>query len=155
MAHRLHDAAAGGAAIPLNVYADSSVLLRIVLGEPNPLPSWAEVDRLVSSELSRLECLRVVDRARIRLGLPDADIAERRADVLRLLEDVDLIAISGAILARAAEPFPTLLGTLDAIHLASALQARSAIDMLAFATHDRALALAAHAVGFSVEGVTG
>ena len=57
------------------------------------------------------------------------------------------------ILVRATEPFPTLLGTLDAIHLASALLAREQLPGLTFATHDPALGTAAMAVGFAVAGV--
>ncbi len=55
-------------------------------------------------------------------------------------------------LERAAEPFPTLLGSLDAIHLASALLARTLVDDLGFATHDEELATAARAMGFRVLG---
>ena len=53
-------------------------------------------------------------------------------------------------MARAAEPFPTLVRTLDAIHLASALLAREQIPDLRFATHDDELGLAARAVGFDL-----
>lgn len=47
--------------------------------------------------------------------------------VLRLvLAAVDLIDVSRAVLRRASEPFPTPLGTLDAIHLSTALLWREA-----------------------------
>jgi hypothetical protein len=39
----------------LNVYLDSSVLLRVILGEPEPLASWPRIDVVVSSELIRVE----------------------------------------------------------------------------------------------------
>jgi hypothetical protein len=57
------------------------------------------------------------------------------------------------VLDRAAEAFPTSLGSLDAIHLASALLARTAISDLEFATHDDELGIAARAMGFGVVGV--
>ena len=49
---------------------------------------------------------------------------------------------------------PTELGTLDAIHLATALLWKeTADDTLVMATHDEALATAARAHGLAVVGV--
>jgi hypothetical protein len=138
----------------LNVYVDSSVLLRIVLGEPDRLRIWPTITNAVSSELIRLECLRTIDRARIRLGLEDARIAKCRADVLEAVDTFTLVALDTVVLERASEPFPTALGSLDAIHLASALMARDTFTDLAFATHDDELGMAAQATGFQVHGVS-
>lgn len=137
----------------MNVYVDSSVLLRVVLGEPGALPAWRRIRRAISSQLVRLECLRTIDRARIRLPLDDAEVAERRAAVLEVLEGFDIVPIDAAVLQRASDPFPTTLGSLDAIHLASALLARARIPDLRLATHDAELAIAARAVGFNVLGI--
>lgn len=137
----------------MNVYVDSSVLLRIVLGEPGSLPTWSTITNAVSSELIRLECLRTIDRARIRLGFDDTLVAQHRADVMEAIEAFTLVGLDRAVLERASEPFPTLLGSLDAIHLASALFAREEIAELAFATHDLALGTAARATGFDVHGL--
>ena len=137
----------------MNAYLDSSVLLRIVLGEPDPLASWDRIDEAVSSELIRLECLRTIDRARVQLRLSDASVSRVRAEMLEAINSVSLVPISGPVLARAAEPFPTLIGSLDAIHLASALLVRDQYAGLRFATHDAELAVAARAVGLPVDGV--
>jgi predicted nucleic acid-binding protein len=136
----------------LNVYVDSSVLLRVVLGEPGRLRIWPRITTAVSSELIRLECLRTIDRARLRLGIHDADVADRRAAVLEAIDGFTLVPLSPPVLERAAEPFPTVVGSLDAIHLASALLARDELDALTLATHDRELAVAARAEGFRVHG---
>lgn len=136
----------------MNVYVDSSVVLRIILGEPDPLPTWGRIERAVSSELVRLECLRTIDRARIRLRLDDRAVARHRADVLELIDAFTLVTLDSSVLERAAEPFPTLIGSLDAIHLASALLARPVIDDLTLATHDLGLATAARAMGLEVTG---
>jgi uncharacterized protein len=138
----------------LNVYVDSSVLLRIVLGEPGRLGIWSSITTAVSSELIRVECLRTIDRARIQLGIDDRRVAGYRADVLEAVDAFSLVPVDGIVLARAAEPFPTLLGSLDAIHLASALLIRDDVDDLTFATHDQELGLGARATGFSVHGVS-
>jgi uncharacterized protein len=134
------------------VYLDTSVVLRIVLGEPQPLRQWRSIDVAVTSELTRVEGLRTLDRARIRLRLSDSEIAERRADFLELFSAFHLLGLDSRVLVRAAEPFPTTLGTLDALHLASALLLRQARPELAFATHDRELGEAARAEGFTVYG---
>lgn len=137
----------------MNVYVDSSVLLRVVLGERGRLRIWPRITTAVSSDLIRLEALRTVDRAQIRAGLSDAEVAARRADILQSIEAIQLVALDPLVLERAADPFPTMVGSLDAIHLASALFAREAIDDLAFATHDTQLAIAARSMGFDVHGV--
>lgn len=134
------------------MYVDSSVLLRVVLGERGRLRVWGRISRAVSSELIRLECLRTIDRARIRLRLEDEVVAEQRAAVIDAVERLNLVPIAPRVLERAAEPFPTTLGSLDAIHLASAVLARDQFDDLSLATHDGELALAARAVGFGVHG---
>jgi uncharacterized protein len=136
----------------LNVYVDSSVLLRVVLGEPARLRVWRRITEAVSSEVIRLECLRTIDRARIRLGLPDEDVAARRAAVIDAIEAFNLVPVGKRVLERAADPFPTTLGSLDAIHLASALLVRDQFAELSLATHDAELAVAARAVGFRVHG---
>jgi predicted nucleic acid-binding protein len=133
-------------------YVDASVLLRVVLREDSPLASWRDISP-VSSELIRVECLRVIDRARAAFGTDDGTSSKQRAAVLTALSTFALTPVSGSILERAADPFPTALGTLDAIHLATALQMRDEYPGLAFATHDRELATAARAVGFDVQGV--
>jgi predicted nucleic acid-binding protein len=136
----------------VNAYIDTSVLLRVVLGESKPLKQWASIDVALSSELIRVEALRSIDRARVLLHLKDADLSERRAGVLTTLAAFHLARLDRRVLARAAEPFPTLVRTLDAIHLATADLARADYAELVFATHDRELGRAAAAIGFRVIG---
>jgi predicted nucleic acid-binding protein len=135
-------------------YVDSSVLLRLALGQPNSLPQWREIEHAVSSALIATESLRNVDRLRLRVRLSDVEIADRRASVLRLLDSLELVELDATVLERAAQPVPTELGTLDAIHLASALLWKdwSGIRPVV-ATHYAALGVAARAYGFDVVGV--
>jgi predicted nucleic acid-binding protein len=67
------------------------------------------------------ESLRTLDRLRLRANLADAEVANRRATILAIIASLELVDIDAAVLARAAQPMPTELGTLDAIHLATAL----------------------------------
>ena len=101
-----------------------------------------------------VECLRTLDRLRLSEGFSDEEIALRREAVFRLLEAMEIIDLTRPILTRAAQPLPTALGTLDAIHLATALlwKERRQEDLM-LATHDTALAIAARASGFRVVGM--
>lgn len=136
----------------MDVYVDASVVLRRVFGQADALTSWPEIERPVSNELARVECLRTLDRARVR-GLSDALFADRRAAVLQMLDSIRLIPVTSAVLNRAGDPFPTSIGTLDGIHLASALLARAEVPGLVLATHDQQLGLGARAMGFEVLGL--
>ena len=138
----------------MDVYVDASVVLRVLGGEANALPTWTAIDRPMSSELLRVECLRSIDRARVRFGLMDTVVAERRAAIIALLGTFALVPVSGAVLERASEPFPTAVGSLDAIHLATAVLLRDQIEGLRLATHDLELGLAARSVGFEVDGLS-
>jgi hypothetical protein len=117
------------------------------------VPIWSRITNAISSELIRLECLRTIDRARIRFGQDDRQVARYRADVLEAVDGFSLVALDSVVLARASEPFPTLVGSLDAIHLATALLIRDEVEGLAFATHDEELGVAARATGFAVHGI--
>jgi predicted nucleic acid-binding protein len=137
----------------VNAYVDTSVVLRIVLGEPKPLREWGKIESALSSDLIRVEALRSIDRARVLLQLDDAEVAERRSAVLELLSTFRLARVERRVLERAADPFPTLLRTLDAIHLATADLIRRTVKDLVFATHDRELGTAARAIGLRVIGI--
>jgi uncharacterized protein len=134
-------------------YVDASALLRVVLRQPNALLEWAQIERGISSSLVATESLRTLDRLRLRAQISDAEVAVRRRAILAVIGSLELIEVSALILERAAQPMPTELGTLDAIHLASALLWRESTgEELTMATHDRALALAALAHGLRVVG---
>ena len=135
-------------------YVDASVLLRVALGQPDALREWRQIEQGVSSAVVMTECLRTLDRLRLRAALPDAEVASRRATLLELIASLELVEIDAVVLDRAAQPMPTALGTLDAIHLVTALlwKEMSRVN-LTMATHDDALGLAARAHGLAVVGV--
>jgi len=134
-------------------YIDASVLLRVALRQPDALTEWREVDRGVSSALIMTESLRTLDRLRLRGNLADAEVARRRATILELIASLELVEVDAVVLERAAQPMPTELGTLDAIHLVTALLWKDMTrENLVMATHDGALALGAQAHGLPVIG---
>jgi uncharacterized protein len=135
-------------------YVDASVLLRFTLGQPDTLREWKQIDRGIASALVVTESLRTLDRLRLRTRLSDKEIAARRAAVLALTDSLELVEVDSAVLQRAAQPLPTELGTLDAIHLATALLWSEMTEKrLTLATHDVALGIAAKAHGIPVIGV--
>lgn len=134
-------------------YVDASVLLRLVLGQPRALREWRSIDTAVASALVEVECLRTLDRLRLRGGVSDRDLATRREVVFEVLRTFEVVEIERPVLARAALPLPTTLGTLDAIHLATAALWREWQGAeIVMATHDATLATAARASGFGVIG---
>ena len=138
----------------MTVYIDTSVVLRILFREPNPVEVWGKWDRAFSSNLWRVEALRTVDRLRLSGDLSDEEVADLVRDIRLVHETLSIYPLLERILQRAGESFPTAVGTLDAIHLATALaiQELEAIDLLL--THDGQLATAARSVGFTVVGVS-
>lgn len=134
-------------------YLDSSVVLRLLLGEAGRLREWDAVLEGVCSALVRVECLRAIDRLQLAGTFGPDEAAERRAEVYRFLEGAEVVALSDAVLDQASLPFAIPLGTFDAVHLATALSwAEVRRRPLVMATHDVALARAARAVGLDVIG---
>ncbi len=136
----------------MRAYLDSSILLRVSLGESKPLREWSRIGEAVTSELTRVECLRVLDRLRLDGAMADRELARRRSTPLGLLDGIATVRLARAIVDRAGDPFPTQIRTLDAVHLASALACRARYRALRFATHDGELATGALAVGLPVIG---
>jgi predicted nucleic acid-binding protein len=139
----------------VTAYVDASVILRLALGQPNALTEWSKIQRGVSSALVTAESLRTLDRLRLRAKLSDVEVATRRAAILSLIASLELVELDASILDRASQPMPTEVGTLDAIHLATALLWKEmTATQITMATHDGALGLGAKAHGMSVVGLT-
>ena len=136
-------------------YIDTSALLRIVLRESGALDELrSSYEALVSSELIAIESARTIDRLRLQGLLTNEEAATRLRTVNEWLEAIDLVLVRPPVLSRASEPMPMPLGTLDAVHLATALIWRDRVGPLpTMATHDTALGLAARAFGFDVRGI--
>ncbi len=68
-------------------------------------------------------------------------------------ETFEIIPASEAVLSRAAQSFPTVVGTLDAMHLASALLLQGSKGKpVVLLTHDTQLGLGSRAVGLKSLG---
>jgi hypothetical protein len=90
----------------------------------------------------------------MRGALAVEQVADFRAYFFRLMWETETVMPDQAVLGRASESFSTPLGSLDAIHLATALIWREKWDRdLVMLTHDRQLAVASRANGIEVIGV--
>lgn len=122
-------------------YVDTSVLGRVLLGEPDAPAILDAFDRfadIFSSRLVRIE-LR-------RLALRDG-FDERATE---LLADILLLPLDEATLTAAETIQPANVATLDAIHLATALRLAHGGDLDALMTYDVRLADAASHHGLRV-----
>ena len=108
----------------------------------------------MSSRLTELECLRTLDRLRLEALLDEKKLAAAREAVYSVVATFEIVEVTRSILTRASQPSPTALGTLDAIHLSSALSWRERTGRsLVMATHDDALATGARAHGLRAIGI--
>ena len=133
-------------------YLDSSVLMRIAFVEPEPLAEWVSIKTGITSALTRLETARALDRERLLATRTDTELQDKEREVSDMLQRLTYVQLDEQVLTQAARHLPVALGTLDAIHLASALLFREAKGPLLFATHDTQLARAARAMDFEVIG---
>lgn len=134
-------------------YIDSSVMMRILLGQPSALGEFRHVERPVASKLLRIEGLRTLDRLRVRGLLSELEFVKASEEFRDSIDAVEWIEITDAILDRAGGNYAIALGTLDAIHLSSAVLWREHTKTaIYFLTHNELLGRAARSLGFQVMG---
>ena len=92
-------------------------------------------DQVISSDLLRTELLRVTRR------VDPEQLPQARA----LLDSLVLLSLSTSVCERAAVLEPEMLRSLDALHLAAALELRD--DLEGMVTYDRSLGEGARALG--------
>jgi predicted nucleic acid-binding protein len=128
------------------IYLDTSVALAHLLAEDRRPAEGLWQGTLVSSRLLQYELwLRVHAR-----GL------ERSHDepVRQILARVALVELAPPVLARALEPFPLNVRTLEALHLATLDFLRTQGQSVVLASYDEKLVAAARALGFAVTDLT-
>ena len=122
------------------LYLDSSAIVKLVVREPGTVELVEEVradPEIVSSALAWTEVVRAVLRSGGRPARAEA-----------VLERMSLVPIDDGIIRSAGRLSPTVLRTLDAIHLATALSLKS--DIAALVTYDTRLTAAAADTGLAV-----
>jgi len=122
------------------IYLDTSVALAHLLVEDRSPPERLWQEPLISSRLIEYEIW-----ARIHVR----KLTRSHADEVRsLLSRIALVELSPAVLARALEPFPKPVRTLDALHLASMDFLKKLGQTLTLASYDNRLINGARALRF-------
>ena len=104
---------------------------------------------VVASDLTLVECNRVLIRAEALLKAGSKDIAFRRSLLAEAAVTWEMLRLHDSILERARHRFPLEpVRTLDAIHLASALLARSVVPDLQILSLDQRVRENGRALGF-------
>jgi len=126
------------------IYLDTSVALAQLLAEDRRPPESLWSQTLVTSRLLEYE---LWNRLHAR------KLAKSHAEAARLLlARLAFLELSRPVLARATQPFPTPVRTLDALHLASAVFLRDAGQTVTIASYDRKFLAAAKALAFDIAG---
>jgi hypothetical protein len=124
------------------IYVDSSVALAHLLAEDKSPPASLWDETLVSSRLLEYEMWNRL-HAR-RLATSHGELARE------LLQRLALLELAPPVLARALEPFPTQVRTLDALHLASIEFLREQRQDVTLASYDMRMVVAARRLGVAV-----
>ncbi len=130
---------------------DTSVILRRVLGDAHMLTTALE--DACASRLARVEISRSLQRLRLEGRIDDARLAALVHEATQELATLDVLELTPQIIELAAGPMPTIVKTLDSLHLATALAVRSSGSEVRFVTHDGQQARAAQALGLTVIGM--
>lgn len=131
------------------VYLDSSIIIRRTFGQPGSFPDL-EFETAISSELVAVEVKRTIANRHLLEPLTPEALLEAQEQAEMNLATVEILPVD-RVLNRAMATFPTRIGTLDAIHLATALIWADYVDpQFVFLTHDRQLSIAARACGLRV-----
>lgn len=130
-------------------------MLAWLLGEPSGnavRDALRRAELVAASDLTLVECDRVLIRAVTTGEIDEAAAADRRALLNSAAGHWQLWRVSLEITERARRPFPTEpIRTLDAIHLASALAAKSVIPGVQVLSLDERIRRAAKNLGFSLQ----
>jgi predicted nucleic acid-binding protein len=111
------------------IYLDTSVALAHLLAEDQTPPASLWDESLVSSRLLEYELWTRINAR---------GLSRSHGDVVReLLGRVAILELAPPVLARAVEPFPAPVRTLDALHLASVEFLRDQGQAVRLASYDQ------------------
>ena len=126
-------------------------MLAWLLGEPGGTDvrkTLARAELIVASDLTLVECDRVLIRAQMLQDLREAEAVTLRGLLNTAAAHWSLLRIDREIVERARRPFPGApIRTLDALHLASVLVASTAVKDLVLLSLDRRIRAAARQLG--------
>lgn len=129
-------------------------MLHWLLDQPRSVlvrESLASAEMVLASSLTIVECDRVLIRAVATNAMPEAKAAERRALLARTTDHWVTFDLDPEVLDRVRRPFPAEpIRTLDAIHLATAILARSVVTDLTVLSLDERVRRSAVGMGLTI-----
>lgn len=135
------------------VYLETSAVLHWLLGQSEAHEVREivdQADRIVTSRLTRAEADRALQRAQSEGLIKEGDVRRLRGLLSRVETSWMQMAVSEAVLARVGQPFPVEpLRTLDAIHLATALEFATVFPELRVQSYDRRIRDNAESLGIA------
>jgi predicted nucleic acid-binding protein len=139
----------------VNIYAESSAVLGWLLGEDTAggvRDALSRAQIVIASDLTLLECDRVLIRAVALAEIAETAAADRRARLNEAATHWHVLRLSADIVERARRPFPgEPIRTLDALHLAAALAVRSSLAGLELLSLDDRIRRAGRQLGFRLQ----
>ena len=136
------------------IYLDTCALMKLVHPEPETrtlrdfLKSRVQVPKFTAT-VALAELPRAVRRANHdQAGRASELLEAEREQAQRLLDTLQMVDVTRAVLADAGDADGPFLRTLDAVHLVAAARIRGGLS--AFVTYDKKLATAAQQAGFPV-----
>ena len=121
------------------IYVDTSVALAQLLAEDHRPPTSLWRETLVASRLLEYELWTRLHARKLAGSHGEA--------AQELVRRIALLELVPTVLARALDPFPVPVRTLDALHLASCEFLRSRGQSIELASYDGRMVVAARALG--------
>ena len=137
------------------LYAESSALLAWVFGEPNA-PAVVEIlskaPQVITSDLTLVECDRSIQRS-LGLGrITESDARDAMADLNSMALTWNVLHLSAGVVMRARQRFPhEPVRSLDALHIAWALHARTTHADIVLLSLDDRIRRVGSALGFALK----
>jgi predicted nucleic acid-binding protein len=136
----------------LNLYAESSAVRSWLFGELRSdavREALAGSELVLASELTLIECERVLVRAIATGRIDEAAAADRRARFRQVSQHWVILGLEPEVSERARRPFPLEpIRTLDALHLAFALLGRSLVPETRLLSLDQRIRACGRELGF-------
>jgi len=136
------------------LYAESSAVLTWVLSQERESEiesALAKAELIISSDLTMLECERVLVRGNAVGELSEAELTRRQVMLRTAGQHWMLLGFDPSVIERAQRPFPSEpIRTLDALHLGFALEARRIVGDVRVLSMDTRIRKTARDLGVEV-----
>ena len=136
------------------LYAESSAVVTWLLSQERAAEigsTLAAAELIISSDLTLLECERVLMRGSAMGDLSEGEATKRQVILRTAAQHWKLMGFDPSVIERAQRPFPIEpLRTLDALHLSFALEAQRMVTDVRILSLDRRIRETALQLGLEI-----